>query len=53
FIPTQWGTFHLGDNPPGKPALDLMKLRQSQNLDPARYPVMAIGQIEVLTTAAH
>ncbi|MCP3954635.1 MAG: hypothetical protein GY697_20805, partial [Desulfobacterales bacterium] len=46
FIPTQWGTFHLGDNPPGKPALDLMKLRQSQNLDPARYPVMAIGQIE-------
>jgi N-acyl-phosphatidylethanolamine-hydrolysing phospholipase D len=48
FIPTQWGTFPLGDNPPGKPALDLMKLRQSRNLDPARYPILAIGQIEIL-----
>jgi len=51
FIPTQWGTFHLGDNPPGKPALDLMKLRQSRNLDPARYPIIEIGGIRALQPA--
>ncbi len=45
FIPTQWGTFHLGVNPPGKPALDLMKLRQTRNLDTARYLILDIGQI--------
>jgi len=48
FIPTQWGTFPLGDNPPGKPALDLIRLRQARNLDPARYPILAIGQIEAI-----
>ena len=45
FIPTQWGTFHLGDNPPGKPALDLMTLYKSQNLGPTCYPIPDIGQI--------
>jgi len=49
FIPTQWGTFHLGDNPPGKPALDLIRLRRERDLDPARYPIPAIGRIEILS----
>ena len=48
FIPTQWGTFHLGDNPPGKPALDLIRLRKSRGLDPARYPIPNIGEIIML-----
>jgi len=48
FIPTQWGTFPLGDNPPGKPAIDLMKLRKARGLDPARYPILGIGQIETI-----
>ena len=45
FIPTQWGTFHLGDNPPGYPALDLMKSIQKMNPDPSRFIIMDIGQI--------
>jgi L-ascorbate metabolism protein UlaG (beta-lactamase superfamily) len=48
FIPTQWGAFHLGDNPPGKPALDLIKLRQARGLDPARYLIPDIGQVITL-----
>jgi N-acyl-phosphatidylethanolamine-hydrolysing phospholipase D len=48
FIPTQWGTFHLGDNPPGTPALDLRKATQKMNPDPSRIIIMDIGQIEVV-----
>ena len=45
FIPTQWGTFHLGDEPPGYPALDLMKTIQNENLDSSQFVIMDIGQI--------
>ncbi len=48
FIPTQWGTFKLGDNPPGYPALDLKKKIAQQGLDPSRFVIMDIGQIEVI-----
>ncbi|MDY7036052.1 MAG: MBL fold metallo-hydrolase [Thermodesulfobacteriota bacterium] len=48
FIPTQWGAFHLGDNPPGKPALDLIKAIERTNLDPSRFLIMDIGQIEII-----
>jgi L-ascorbate metabolism protein UlaG (beta-lactamase superfamily) len=48
FIPTQWGAFHLGDNPPGKPALDLIKIVKGKNLDPSQFIIMDIGQIEVI-----
>jgi len=48
FIPTQWGTFQLGDNPPGYPALDLKKEIARQGLDPSRFVIMDIGQIEVV-----
>jgi len=51
FIPTQWGAFHLGDNPSGKPALDLLRLQRSRNLDPARHPIFAIGELMVLRSA--
>lgn len=49
FIPTQWGAFHLGDNPPGQPALDLMKAIKKTNLDPSRFIIMDIGQIEAIS----
>ncbi len=46
FIPTQWGTFRLGDNPPGTPALDLGNAMQQMNMDPSRIIIMDIGQIK-------
>ena len=51
YIPTQWGTFQLGDNPPGYPVLDLKKTIQQQELDPSRFVIMDIGQIEVVREA--
>jgi len=45
FIPAQWGTFRLGDNPPGYPVLDLRRVMLEQNVDPSRFILMDIGQI--------
>ncbi len=45
FIPTQWGTFHLGSEPSGYPGLDLRRHIQTNKLDPARFRIMDIGQI--------
>ena len=45
FIPTQWGTFHLGDEPPGYPALELRRKIAERNLDPSKFLIMDIGQI--------
>jgi L-ascorbate metabolism protein UlaG (beta-lactamase superfamily) len=45
FIPTQWGAFHLGDEPPGYPALDLKREISRLQKDPSRYIIMDIGQI--------
>ena len=45
FIPTQWGAFHLGDEPPGFPALDLKRVISRLQKDPSRYIIMDIGQI--------
>ena len=51
-IPTQWGAFHLGDNPPGYPPLDLMKVVRKRKLDPSSIIVMDIGQIEIIKNSA-
>ena len=48
FMPTQWGTFHLGENPPGYPALDLLQVIAKMNLEPSRFIIMDIGQIEMI-----
>ena len=48
YIPTQWGTFHLGDNPPGFPVLDLKRTINRLNLDPEPYLIMDIGEIQLL-----
>jgi len=45
FIPTQWGAFHLGDEPPGFPALDLAREIKEQRLDPERFLMMDIGEV--------
>jgi len=51
FIPTQWGTFALGDEPPGYPALDLKRNIKERNLDPSRFLILEIGQIEPIRKA--
>jgi N-acyl-phosphatidylethanolamine-hydrolysing phospholipase D len=45
FIPTQWGAFHLGDEPPGFPALDLRREIKQQRLDPEQFLIMDIGEV--------
>lgn len=50
FIPTQWGTFHLGAEPAGFPGLDLKRYIQDHNLDPNRFKIMDIGQIIPIET---
>jgi L-ascorbate metabolism protein UlaG (beta-lactamase superfamily) len=45
FIPTQWGTFHLGSEPAGFPGLDLTRYIQKKHLDPSRFKIMDIGRI--------
>lgn len=45
FIPTQWGTFHLGIEPAGYPGLDLRRYIQSTKLDPEQFKILDIGEI--------
>ncbi len=45
FIPTQWGTFRLGDEPVGQAPSALSKAAQFSDTDPARIIVMGIGQL--------
>ena len=52
FIPTQWGTFPLGDEPPGYPALDLKRTIKERTLDPSRFLILDIGQIEPIRKTA-
>jgi L-ascorbate metabolism protein UlaG (beta-lactamase superfamily) len=45
FIPTQWGAFQFGDQPPGYPVLDLKRGIEEMSLDASRFIIMDIGQI--------
>jgi N-acyl-phosphatidylethanolamine-hydrolysing phospholipase D len=49
YIPTQWGTFRLGDNPPGYPVLDLQRQIDRMDLDPAPFLVMDLGEIRIIS----
>jgi N-acyl-phosphatidylethanolamine-hydrolysing phospholipase D len=49
FIPTQWGVFHLGDEPPGFPVIELKKKITERGLDPSRFIIMDIGQTHFIT----
>jgi L-ascorbate metabolism protein UlaG (beta-lactamase superfamily) len=43
FVPAQWGTFHLGDEPPGYALFDLKRHLEKEGRDPARFPILDIG----------
>ena len=43
FIPAQWGTFHLGDEPPGYAWFDLKRALEEEGRDPERFPFLDIG----------
>jgi L-ascorbate metabolism protein UlaG (beta-lactamase superfamily) len=45
FIPTQWGTFHLGSEPAGYPGLDLKRYIKKHHLDASQFKIMDIGEI--------
>ena len=51
FIPTQWGAFHLGDEPPGYPALDLQREIKKRQLNSERFLIMDIGEIIELSAS--
>ncbi len=44
-IPTQWGTFQLGNEPIGYPGLEMKRVIKEEGLDPERFLIMDIGQI--------
>lgn len=48
FIPSQWGTFHLGDNPPGLPPLELDRDLEKMGHSKERYHILDIGEILLL-----
>jgi L-ascorbate metabolism protein UlaG (beta-lactamase superfamily) len=48
FIPTQWGTFHLGEEPPGYPGLDLKKHISQNRLDENKFLILDIGELKYL-----
>ncbi len=48
FIPTQWGVFKLGDNPPGYPALDLQETIAEKNLDSDHFLILDIGGLHII-----
>jgi N-acyl-phosphatidylethanolamine-hydrolysing phospholipase D len=45
YIPLGWGTFALGDEPPGHPALTLKKTIESDRLDSSQFKILGIGEI--------
>lgn len=49
FVPTQWGTFHLGDNPPGLPMLELKKALKQSSRNPQHFLRPQVGEILIIT----
>jgi ABC-type uncharacterized transport system YnjBCD ATPase subunit len=45
FIPTQWGTFQLGDEPVGHAPTALSEAVKTTGVDPARITILKIGQL--------
>jgi len=45
FIPTQWGAFQLGDEPPAYPVLELKRRIAERKLDASRFIIPDLGQI--------
>jgi L-ascorbate metabolism protein UlaG (beta-lactamase superfamily) len=51
FVPTQWGTFRLGDEPAGYPRLDLERIIEARGLPEERYLRPELGEIVFLDGA--
>jgi len=47
-IPTQWGSFSLGDEPAGYPALDLRRTIAENELDDGRFLIMDVGGLHLI-----
>jgi L-ascorbate metabolism protein UlaG (beta-lactamase superfamily) len=45
FIPTQWGTFQLGNEPIGYPIIDLKRTMTEQGFDASRVVIMDLGEL--------
>ncbi len=45
FIPTQWGTFQLGNEPTGYPIIDLKRTMTEQGFDASKVAIMDLGEI--------
>ena len=45
FIPTHWGTFQLGDEPPGYPLVDLLRTLNTLGVDASKAIAMNIGDM--------
>ena len=45
FIPTHWGTFQLGDEPPGYPLVDIRRTLNTLGVDASKALVMNIGDM--------
>ncbi|MBN1140627.1 MAG: MBL fold metallo-hydrolase [Deltaproteobacteria bacterium] len=52
FIPTQWGTFNLSEEPPGYPALALQRKIAESRRDPTPFRVMDVGELLILDEKA-
>jgi N-acyl-phosphatidylethanolamine-hydrolysing phospholipase D len=50
YIPLGWGTFALGDEPAGYPAMDLSRIAESRKLDSSRVKILGVGDILPLAT---
>ncbi|MCX7680283.1 MAG: MBL fold metallo-hydrolase [Spirochaetes bacterium] len=50
FIPTQWGTFPLGEEPPGYPIIELKRKIKELGLNPQQFLIMNIGGVVVVKT---
>jgi len=44
-IPTQWGTFQLGDEPIGYPIIDLQRTMVEKEIDASRVMIMDLGEV--------
>lgn len=52
FVPTQWGTFQLGNEPIGYPILDLQRAMKDSGFDASNAIIMDLGQIMTIPPKA-
>jgi len=48
-IPTQWGTFRLGNEPSGYPVIDLRRAMKSRGFDASKVVILDLGGIQPIS----